>query len=144
MKCNLCGKVREKERHVICRSCYKDYVFEAAQRLEKGEVISPTSWAIEKALGVLEKTRREFQEAREEFLQLQKTVGEQAFVFVNEKRQGRYVPKEVFSRVYEERKKSLWVERGGNKVFRQMKLLEARVNELEEFSGALEAKKNGG
>jgi len=132
-KCILCGKGKSKEGHVVCSECYQKYREESVRALIGGKAITLVSWVKEEAEKRLQVLREEVEKSQEELQKLNTEVRDKAYSFVTLSLKGQRVPKEVFQEAFKEKKRQLWEEAGGNRLYSKHKQLEENVVNLEKF-----------
>jgi|GEM_PF-1772900 len=130
--CPACGEKRRRNDHLVCSSCYQAYRAETAQALVKGkgEVVSLSDWVLVRASALLERRKGELEGERAKFLHLQKEVHDEAFQRIQKSLGMRRVNREIFCHALQKIKEEVWSERGGHRLFAEMKDREKSVESL--------------
>lgn len=141
--CPVCGqKKRTRDNDLVCSDCYKRYVQEAGRALIQGSVLSLTQWALPKTEGLLEKSQEQLQQKQKAFKDLQKQVSNEAYEEVKKGTGGKFVVKEIFSTALDLKKAELWKEKGGNRLFAEMKVLEEQVSFIQGVIEGIQKRNN--
>lgn len=141
--CLSCGRANQKrENHLVCPGCYRAYVEEASQGLGQGIILYLAQWALVRAKGLFEKVKRELEQKKEEFRALQDEVSIAAFEAMKKATGGKFVPRAVFNPALEKKRRELWEQKGGNRLFAEFKSLEELLEFLEESIKKLEEGQN--
>jgi len=144
--CPVCGcSSKQNKNHLVCGKCYKNFVDEAAKLLAKGKAITLPEWVEVKIREKLPLLQKELEEKRESYTKLQEEVSQSAFEKIREALGAKKsVPREVFKRALTEKKKELWREKRGDRLCREFRTLEAKVNFLTTLLKELEEKAKKG
>lgn len=139
--CPICDSGKRNKNHLVCGKCYKNFVDEAAKLLAKGKAITLPEWVEVKIREKLPLLQKELEEKRESYTKLQDEVSQLAFGEIREALGSKKsVPREVFKKALTEKKKELWRDKGGNKLCREFRTLETKVNFLTTLLKELEEK----
>jgi|YNPNPStandDraft_1061719.scaffolds.fasta_scaffold06611_3 hypothetical protein len=141
--CPSCGRAdKKRENHLVCSGCYRTYVEEASKSLGQGKILYLAQWALTRAKGLFEKVQKQFQQKQEDFRALQNEVSVTAFEAIKKATGGKFVPREVFNSALERKRIEVWKEKGGNRLFAEMKSLEELLEFLKESIKELEESQN--
>jgi hypothetical protein len=141
--CLSCGRANQKrENHLVCPGCYRAYVEEAAEGLSQGVILYLAQWALTRAKKLFEKVKIELEQKQEDFRALQNEVSVTAFEAIKKATGEKFVPREVFNSALERKRIEVWKEKGGNRLFAEMKSLEELLEFLKESIKELEESQN--
>ena len=128
LRCPVCaGGSRRKEHDLVCGACYRRWTEEAAIALAGGTYVSLLNWAtaaVETLLPTLESQRLE---AQGELNRLNETIYTEVFAALQKAAKGAAVARPVWTKAYNDRKQTLWAQRGGNSLYARVKTLEGRI-----------------
>jgi len=131
--CPICGYEKERERLLVCRSCYAKFAAEAGDYLaDKGKVLSFTAWLMAELPRVLENLEVKFAHKKEGYKSLQEQVKQDARTQIRDFLKGERVSEEIYRNAIDKKKKTLWEQYNGNKLFGQMKGIERQIEVVKE------------
>lgn len=126
--CACCGEQRKKTaKHVTCYPCHQEYAGQAAKALASGNpAVSPVEWALSKARTLLDGLNQKFEEKSQKLDQVKEQAKEGAVDFVK-KTANKFVQRDVFKAAVDTKEKELYRQKGGSKLFAEVKTLEEMI-----------------
>lgn len=142
--CPVCRqKKRAKADDLVCPDCYKIYVQEAGRALAQGSVLSLSQWVLPKAEVFLEESQEQLLQKQKAFKDLQEQVSDEAFKEIRRSTGGQFIEdKRVFTAGLDIKRKELWREKGGNRLFAEMKTLEEEVSFVQGITKGIQERNN--
>ena len=118
---------------LVCSNCYQEYLREASKQILSPEpkVVLLREWILFKAQRKLEEIELLFAKKKEALKNLQAQVREEAFTQLKLQLNNRLVPKNIFCKALQEKKMELWKQKGGARLFKQVKILESKFRFLQ-------------
>ncbi len=132
-QCPICDAEKKHERDLVCPICYQEYVIEAGKALAEGRIITPAAWAKPHMENRLEDLRIKLEKSQEAYKQLQENVRDEAYRAIKNALNGGWADDDVFKEALAQKKKTLWQEKGGNKLHYQIKAFEQNIAFIEGF-----------
>lgn len=127
--CPACGK-RERIKGLVCPNCYESYKKDAAKSLASGDLLLLSSWLRPRIKDLISAVEKEKEEKQKAYDKLKEEVSSVAFDEVKKATNGKFVEKEIFTSALEIKRKQIWGQKGGNKLFAELKSLETKVSFL--------------
>jgi hypothetical protein len=138
LECPVCGGRKQQAKHLVCSTCYEKYVANAGHALAKERKAIPLGeWVKPRIEARLSDLSTQLAQTQEDHSVLQDKVNSEAYEEVRASLGGQAVIREVFNTALREKKREIWGKEGGNRLHREMKILETKVNFLREFIGGL-------
>ncbi len=142
LHCPVCGENTRDENFLVCFVCHKKYVQEASESLVQGTVITLSEWVLPRAETLTQNLRQKLSGKRAELDALKKSVSEDTYTAIKKATAGQYVHKDVFEAALARKRKDLWQERGGNRLFAEVKTLEETITAIEEIVHSIRERNN--
>lgn len=142
-ECPVCGKEKQKLKHLVCRECFGLYTNDASDALaERSEVVFMAAWVAEKIAARIPILELKLKLARENYCSLQGKTKEEAISFIRKSPGGgKKLPAEVLREALKKKGKDLWHEHGGNKLHYEVMSLVDKIDSLNNLLKELEVKR---
>lgn len=122
--CPACGqRKRKSDKHLVCYNCHQDFVQAAGAALVRGVAISEREWVLPRAKRLFASLNNQLKDKQIAYKALQDSVGEDAFAALKTITK-KFVQKEIFAAAVAAKKKELWAERNGNRLYAEKMALE--------------------
>jgi len=140
--CPGCGETKCQNGKFICRTCFERWQIDSGKSIAQcGEPIPMPVWVEPRAESILTGVRRKLKEVRVGYENLQQEVADSAYKKLTEKLENRQVSRGEFLIALDTIKQELWKDRGGNSLYRELKVLQETSNCLRIIIQNLEKKK---
>jgi hypothetical protein len=136
--CPFCGRETHREE-LICSGCYnREYIPEAGKVLaQNGKFLPIEEWVKTKATSSLRTLHSDIEKRKTEYSALQNDVRMLAIKAITESLGGQSIPKEIIDAAIKEKSNIIWQSKGGNNLFRELKILEKRWVSIQSLIGKL-------
>jgi predicted nucleic acid-binding Zn-ribbon protein len=129
--CACCGQQRKKTaEHVTCYPCHQEYAGQAAKALASGNpAVSSAEWALSKAKTLLDNLNQKLKGKSQKLDQVKEQAKEEAFSFIKGNAT-KFIERDVFQAAMDAKNKELYRQKGGSKLFAEVKTLEETIRSI--------------
>jgi len=134
LECPLCDGRKSKRIHTVCNQCNRTYIDAAGKELlNTGEQLAFEDWAREKANSRISPLKEQLKDFKTRLHTLKGVVATEAAETLMQRLEGKKftLDASVLESAEQQARDKLWIEKGGNKLFAQMKTLERKIEFLQ-------------